>query len=396
MRRRIALLGLKILLLLTVVSLTLEVAFRIVPILMPTRVLLYTEPDVRRKLAKGRFSTTSEMVAVERDDGGPVMRVWKPEAVMRYPWLDDIGAVQEVQMDKQGFANPPGRYVDQIDIIAIGDSFTFAHAIDPKDAWAVRLGPLLGRTSYNLGLAGNGLYEYLQFLKAFGLSRKPKVVVMNVYEGNDLRDAVAFHRAVAGQGEMDELQSEGWHGSFLARNSYAYNFVRGTISYLADRSEQKEAEEAIDFEFTIGTIPFNKGQGARDEPAFAVWQQQGRYGFELFDRALEDFVALGKEHGFTPIVAYSPWAHAVYEQVTFNDPAIRKTMAAFSHEQRAYFVAKAQELGFTFLDLEPALRAAAGEPTTKNLLYYPRTIHYSARGHEVVAEAIAEAIRKLR
>ena len=91
MRRRLALLGLKILLLLTVVTLTLEVAFRVVPILMPTRVLLYTEPAVRQKLAKGRFSTSSEMVSVERDDGGPIMRVWKPEAVMRYPWLDDVG-----------------------------------------------------------------------------------------------------------------------------------------------------------------------------------------------------------------------------------------------------------------------------------------------------------------
>jgi hypothetical protein len=394
MRRRLARIGLKILLGLTIGFGVLEVALRILPIAIPTRVLQYLEPEIRVRAAKGRFATSSEMVPVERDDGGPVLRVWKPHAKVRYPWLDDYGAVRELEMDAQGFANPPGRYGDRIDILAIGDSFTFAHAIQPKDAWAIRLGDRLGRTSYNLGLAGNGLYEYLQFLKRFGLSREPKVVVLNVYEGNDLRDAVAFHRAVAGHGNMDELPPEPWHGSFLARHSYAYNFVRGTISYLSDRSEQRDAEEAIDFRFQIGPVPMNQGQGARDEPAFAIWQQEGRYPFSLFDRALEDFAALAKEHGFLPVVTYSPWAFRPYDDVEFRDPALRAKLDAFSREQRAYFERKSAELGMAFLDLEPALHAAAGQPTKQNLLYYPTTIHYTARAHAVVAEAIAVLLEK--
>jgi len=396
MRRRLLLLALKIALATTVTCGLLETVLRLVPIAIPTKVLLYVEPGIRARVAEGRFATTSEMVPVERDDGGPVLRRWKPHATMRYPWLDDQGAVLEVEMDEQGFANPPGRYLDKIDIIAIGDSFTFAHAIDPKDTWAARLGSLLGRSSYNLGLAGNGLHEYLQLLKRFGLSRHPDVVVMNVYEGNDLRDAVAYHHAVAGQGDVDELAPEPWHDSFLARHSYLYNLLRGTISYLAERSEQRAAEQAIDFRFRVGSIPFNEQQGARDEPAFALWQQDGRYSFTLFDDALAEFVALAGRHGFRPVVAYSPWAHAVYADAVFSDPALRPKLEAFSRAQRAYFRAKADELGFTFVDLEPALRAAAeaaGEPTPGNLLYYPTTIHYTARAHAVVADALAGVLR---
>ncbi|MHC4939208.1 MAG: hypothetical protein ACYTHK_09595 [Planctomycetota bacterium] len=393
MRRRLALLGLKILLLVTVTGVTLEVALRIVPGVIPTRALLFMEPDIRQRVAKGRFSTTTEMVPVERDDGGPILRVWKPGAFKRYPWLKDHGAVQEVQVDAQGFSNPPGRYLDRIDIIAIGDSFTFAHAIDPEDAWAVRLGPLVGKTSYGLGLAGNGLHEYIQLLKAFGLSRKPGTVVMNVYEGNDLRDAAAYRRAAAGQGEMDELAAEPWHGSFLGRHSYAYNLIRGYTAYLVDRSERKAEEEAIDFRFAVKGIAFNAQQGALDEPAYAIAQQEGRYGFDLFDKPLEDFKALADEHGFRPLVTYTPWAHAVYAPVTWSDPELPKTLEAFSREQRAYLRKKCAELGIEFLDLEPALRAAVSEPNVENLLYYPTTIHFTARGHEVVAAAIAEKLR---
>ena len=32
-------------------------------------------------------------------------------------------------------------------------------------------------------------------------------------------------------------------------------------------------------------IGFNAQQGARDEPAYAIAQQDGRYGFDLFDMA---------------------------------------------------------------------------------------------------------------
>lgn len=379
---------------LLIAFLTFEAGLRIVPMAIPTNTLRYVEPAIRKKVATGRFSTTDDMVMLERDDHGANLRVFNPFGLVRNGDDDLPGCVHEVRVDEQGFSNPPGSYRNQIDIVCIGDSFTFAHAVVPKDAWACQLGPLTGRTSYNLGMGGTGLYEYIQYLKLYGLSRKPKIVVMNVYEGNDLRDAVRHYHAAAGQGDMDELKPEAWHASILGRNSYAYNFIRGSISYLADRSDELAAKESIDYRFDIGSIPFNRAQSSRDEVVYAQWQREGKYGFELFEAALTVFAELAREHGFDPILTYSPWGHQAYTSVKFHDPAIGRTLAAFSRDQRAFFARRSSELGLRFLDLGIALRAASGEPTWDNLMYYPTSIHYSKRANDIVARAIAALIQK--
>ena len=48
--------------------------------------------------------------------------------------------------------------------------------------------------AYNLSVAGIGPYEYVELLRRYGLPLGPRVVVMNIYEGNDLRDVLKFVR----------------------------------------------------------------------------------------------------------------------------------------------------------------------------------------------------------
>ena len=43
-----------------------------------------------------------------------------------------------------------------------------------------------------MGVGGIGPYEYVQVLKQFGLQRRPRIVIMNIYEGNDLRDTLRY------------------------------------------------------------------------------------------------------------------------------------------------------------------------------------------------------------
>ena len=47
------------------------------------------------------------------------------------------------------------------------------------------------------------------------------------------------------------------------------------------------------------------------------------------------------------------------------------------------------ELGLTFVDLTPALRAAAAELKDRDLLYIPENLHLLAAGHRVIAQALA-------
>lgn len=379
-----------------------EIGLRVVPTAIPTRVLMYFEPELRATAATGRFSTRRDVIELKRDDGGPILRIWKPFTRKPYDF-QDYGAVQEVLADEKGFCNPPGSYeaTPTIDILALGDSFTWCHAVLPEDGWPVLVGKLTGSSSYNLGKGGIGLYEEIQILKQFGLSRMPKIVVLNIYEGNDVRDAIAYHRSLGGKSELDDVPAQAWQSGFLGRKSYAYNFIRGGTGYLLERGNFKWASSDIDFRFRVGagenTVLFNEGQGATDEVDCAKKIRAGEFHFNIFDRGLKEFVRLAQAHNFVPVIAYTPLVTTVYAPVDSLDPALSDLLSWFSKAQREYFAAKSQELGFTFIDLTPALQqaAASSEVTPKTLLYFPTTIHYTKLGHAVVAKALAAQIRQL-
>jgi lysophospholipase L1-like esterase len=125
-----------------------------------------------------------------------------------------------------------------VDVVAIGDSFTWCSGLRAEDAWPAQLAPLLGRTVWNLGRGGIGLHEELQILRRFGLAKRPRVVILNFYEGNDLRDALRFaQHAGATPAERQALrdatrarQGRAEHAAALdhplGRHSYAFTCSR--------------------------------------------------------------------------------------------------------------------------------------------------------------------------
>lgn len=378
-----------------VFALGLEAVFRIVPWAVPAKALVHFEPDLRARLAQGRFPTRADTILLQRDDGGDAIRIFKPYAVKPYG-QDICGAVRRVATDEIGFGNPPGIYGSNavIDIVAIGDSFTWPTAVHPQDAWPIRLGAALGRSSYDLGRGGNGPYEYLQILKRYGLSKSPRVVVMNLYEGNDLRD-IAEHLAYR-EGRSSPGEGRGNEGKtgFLWRRSYAWNLAAGSVVYWRDHARSERLEGRVDYRFQVGDIPFNGGQGSRDEVVYARRAVAGEISYEVFDEPLREFKRLSIEHGFRPVLAYTPAAPIAYAPVKYRDPALEAVLETFSRDQRRHLERLARELGMAFVDLTPALRTAAqtAPVSEETLLYFPGNIHLTARGHAVVAQALADAL----
>lgn len=102
---------------------------------------------------------------------------------------------------------------------------------------------------------------------------------------------------------------------------------------------------------------------------YAYWRYTGAT-FPLNEAILERFRALAGEHHFTPVVLFLP-------------PKAER----FDDQMRRSFLADwAKRRGVAYLDLTPALHAAAGEG-----LYLDGDPHWNARGHAVVARAV-EAI----
>lgn len=391
-----------------------ELALRLVPAAIPLSLLTEFEPALRSAIAKERkLQRVEDTVIVPRDDGGPADRMWiyKAGVEVTEPF-DEPGIVATVRMDDLGFCNSRAdayAKLDRLDIAAIGDSFTFCTNVEPVDTWPEVLARDTAARVYNFGMPGRGLHEYLQALKSFALSKQPRFVVIAIYEGNDLRDAVRFHEA--GDGTDAKAQRPCPFGSdsacsrheslkhgVLGRNSYVFNLALAGVWRLAYNRNKNEIDFRYDIRFPDGAkITFNSRNGDLDEVTYARALVRDEVSVDLFDRPLAELVTLGRTHGFTPIVVYVPSAYTAYEQLAeFDDTTVERTLKEFSDRQRAYFARKAGELGYRYRDLTPPLQRAAAELPSSQPLYFRTNVHLTPAGHGVVAAAVAEDLAGLR
>lgn len=401
-------------LLLVVTMIGIEAGFRLAPGLIPEDFLKRFEPHARGAIAARRFlPNASQTWEPARADDGPPIKLFEPHAEFAYTFVD-TGEHGMLRMDALGFCNPPEDDPDRthIPIIAIGDSFTACHAPAPERTWPSVLGRNLGRGAYNLGRGGYGPYEYLELLRLFGLAKTPEVVVMQIYEGNDLRDAARYfaYRDASPTERRRFLERAGWNplrfepaawlDNALGRSSWAYDFiVVGSAVELSNLVDTIAAEprSKIDLRYTLefpdGPIAMNGQNNDRDEVRTARDVADGTLALDLFDLALDRFAALARTNDFLPVVAYAPAAYTAYaELVRFRDPSVAAPLAAFSARQRAHLATASAARGLTFVDLTPALQSAARERGGE-LLYYPLNVHYTPAGQRVVADTLAAAIR---
>lgn len=399
-----------------------EIALRLMPELVPLTLLKRFHHVPRLEIAQKRqLWNTAQMWVLKRDDGGPTLSLFKPYSKIVWDFHDKNGKGVTL-MDDQGFCNPPRDPYDRqkINIIAVGDSFTWCIASDPEANWVSQLGQFSGLTVYNLGRGGIGPYDYLQILKHFGLTKHPDYVVMNIYEGNDLRDSLRYkqHIEAARHGRVlyknaadrstRDIDIDALLGDSVVKNSYALNFILATADKAYDsvkiavlRVTGGDAPEKVDFRYHLNfsdhTVAFNTQNADESEVREAHKLARGKINFSPFDDALKNFATLARQYEFVPVVAYSPSAYTGYADfVKFDDPSLNDAMPRFSHNQRAYLAGKAKQLGLTFVDLTPAMQAAGHRLEASKLLYDPTTVHYTIEGNRVAAKALARAISQLQ
>lgn len=384
----------------------LEVALRLVPGAIPAKLLVLFEPGLRARIASGAYPLQKDFRPVPRDDGGPPLFAAKPDTVIVS--LDPVPDGRERSTDELGFCNPRGRYDgrERIDLVAIGDSFTWCHAVHPEQAWPALLGERTGLSAYSLGLGGKGPNEYVQYLREFGVAKKPRIVVMNVYGGNDLRDAMDwrdYRDAVARGEEPPSELARPYAPALLAgpvgRHSYVFNVVHALVSRATSQNPRDRERKGIDFEYELllenGGIPFNVENRDRDEVVTARHVADGSESPALWQGAVDRLAALSREHGFTAVISYTPSAHAAWPgEVRFTDPSIGPLVTALDEAQRGFLAKRCAEQGILFHDLGPDLEAASSRSDATALLYDPVHVHLTARGNQVVAASLAAFLKQ--
>ena len=407
-----------------------EIGFRIAPSLIPEDLLVKFHPDLRAEIG-GRLGlpTLAETVIIDRDDNGPELRIPKPFTKRNWPDREP-GIIDSTQMDQMGFCNPVESSYDEpsIELISLGDSFIWCTAIDPRDTWTSKLSSLSGYSTYNLAAPGTGVHEYVQIFKRFGIEKSPRFVIINIYEGTDLRDASIYEAYVAngenGGNARDDSDGEPnrptslpydpclvFHApaqSFIGRYSYAAdvllvlaqntcNEVSKSVtpgSFFPDEYEFQGSELGYRLVYPDLTVEFNLKNVGAEELLYANQLRSQEVDLEILNEPLKAFVDLSREHGFVPIVTYTPSAYTAYaDNVVFDDLALSDIMPWFSRQQRDYFKNQGESLGYVFLDLTPFLqRAAQSTGGIQDLLYFRSNVHLTQGGHAIVAETINTAL----
>jgi hypothetical protein len=396
---------------------SLELALRLVPQAVPLTILVHFQEELRQTVADARgLPTRQKARTLPRDDGGPELHIYRP-GVTLHMHAPDPGQVSTIPIDDAGFCNPPESSYQRphIDLLAIGDSFTYCTTVRPEETWVADLARESGLSTYDLGVGGVGLYEYLEILTHFGLAKSPRIVVMNVYEGNDLRDASRYQEYRTARGDAAAQAADprtrvrrAFGSSWLGRHSYAANLLVGGALALANEIDEPDSvakragirKNSIDFryrlDFGASSVAMNPENTDRDEVEHAMLVQRGIVSFDLFEPALERYAALALEHGFVPVVSYTPSAHTTYADfVRFEEPSLAPLLREFSEDQRGWLAQRCRTLGLRFVDLTPALRAAARSGRERELLYFPSNLHLSQAGHRVVAAALRDFLAAL-
>ena len=376
-----------------------EVTLRLFPSLIGIAILDRFHPDLGATIAgELGFSTMATRLLIssaERLDKGPDFYIYLPNSRYVAP-IDpaDVayGAVDYVPTDNLGFCNPPGAAArGYVDIVAIGGSVPNCVGVPPEHIFTNELARLTHLTAYNIGANRTGPNEYLELLRRYGLRFRPRAVVMNISEANDLRDISRYNRFVT-EGTRHESWFENLGGPF--RHSYALAFLKGGIELTIKAAK---ASMAPDFRYTVRAqgkdLPLNVGNGDLDELSLAHKVATGEVDSAIYEPSVRQFVDLADRNGFIPVVILVPAAYTIYgKTIVFNDPSIIADIRTYHTAQRDWLADNAARIGYHFIDATPGMTAAA---ESGPLLYFPANVHLTAAGHAALAATIAPELRSV-
>jgi lysophospholipase L1-like esterase len=298
----------------------------------------------------------------------------RPGAVgyMRTPEFDTVVRVSSI--GTRGADLGP-KAADALRILAVGDSFTLAVQVDEDATFgaglARRLTARLGRPVevINAGVDGFGTFEAARQVGRLAPVVRADAILLNFFLGNDLEDNRGF-RSEGYPLDVPRLPSLAGPVDRLFAGSYLYFHATAWV-----RAQQLALDPRATVRFRQEAAAFTRGADF------------GRI-LAPTRRALDELEQCSRALGIPLIVAVAPPAF------TISPERARATFDLFGVsgepdlDAPARAVLAALPLSFTAIDLSPALREAERGGRT----YFVFDGHWTPRGHEFVAEALAPRV----
>ena len=296
-----------------IIFLLIEIFTRIFIKKIPINIIYHFNQEIKSEaILKLGLISKKDFNEIVRDDNGPPLYIYKSNLKIDQK-LTDIGAENIKTTDQNGFCNDVNKYNNTtIDIIMLGDSFTWCFAVESNKTFSHLVQEKNGMIAYNLGKGGIGIFEHLILLKRFGLNKHAKYVFLNIYEGNDLRDAIRYYAYKYPNANSLKELNDGINNDFvLFKYSYGSNLLKAIIKefYLKFLKKNNETLTFKNFSLSITVanryknfkynlvfnnkiINFNYGNNDLDETNSAIIVNENPLFLKLFDEALLNFKTL--------------------------------------------------------------------------------------------------------
>lgn len=246
-------------------------------------------------------------------------------------------------------------------IVVLGDSFSFGHGVDVDQAWPALLDARLGddHEVINLSVTGYGtdqqLLRFEQRLDRPDEALRPDTVILGLFVGNIFRNARQTH--IGYPKPRFVLDSDGLRLTGVPVPTAAP--PAGGPSRLVDVAGK-----------TLRSVGEHLGRGEAWTVTEAILQR-------LQERC--------REEGAELVVAVIPKDRAVYD----DGPR-----GHIHRNTQKHAVALVEAAGIPVVDLLPPLVDGVTDLEAGERLYFSRDGHWTAAGHAIAADAVAEALTR--
>jgi hypothetical protein len=299
-----------------------------------------------------------------------------PAWYVPHPYLGHLHRPQRHAHDPWGFRNP-WPWPTPVDILAVGDSFTYGYQVTDEEAWPARLTyALTPRTVVNLGLIGAAPQQYLRLYETFGLARTSKVLLVGIFLGNDLWGAKEFEQwwQAGGMGAFPDAWRE-------KKTPGLRGWIRDRLGhlYLVALWQDVQASYRTGRLFGGTTLTLASGERLQLVPSLlaqtAAAARPGSAKFTLVLDTIARIHALSQQHQAQCVILFFPSKEEVYL------PLLEEHVPDLA----AAFLPSLDQRGIAYLNLSPSFRAraAAGEK-----LFFEVDGHPNTQGHALIAEVV--------
>jgi len=321
--------------------------------------------------------------------------IWSYAPHSRYRHVDTReGASCDIAINAEGFRDEElqDRAGATFRFVALGDSFTFGWLVQHDDRWDEVLARLLKQdagipsASVNLGMWMSTFDQHALVLEDH-MPSDADLVVHLVYPSH--LQTISRHLDRIQDGRIVEVHDPLLQ---LRRNRLLYGAVGRTV------------EKRLTFPYTLCSINYcrslqglawaldqrgSAGSGLVDEKA--IYRETGQKdcarGWEMTELAIRQIAAFTKSRGVPYVVVVVPRSLQVSPALWGNESPEKEFLTTSLPQEKLRAICARTDWAH-YLDLLPAMRAAAGER-----LYFRKDPHWRPEGHQLAAELILGYLR---